>query len=72
MNAETVNISGYYNDEAVIQEVLAGLEAAVAADLDELRQAGEAIIEVDPRTLLLLENCGYMVDLSTGALLRES
>lgn len=71
MDANTVNVDEYQEWEAVVAETQAELEAAIAAELDELQQAGEVIIAITPRQLLALEQVGYMVNLRTGALLCE-
>ena len=39
---------------------------AIALDLQELRNEGVNVIDVDPGDLLLLERCGYMIDVVTG------
>jgi hypothetical protein len=53
-----------------LQQAVAQRIEAIAAELAELRQAGQLQIDISPSDLFYIEALGYTIDFSTGQLMQ--
>ena len=65
-----MHIPCHYTQIDIAAEVAAHT-ARIAAELEALRHNGAVQVDLSPHDLFLLEALGYLIDLSTGLVVRD-